>query len=71
MPIPDHVKGRPNPGKTKVTQERVEPRAEDFDKLNAEERQGRNAPVGHLTRQQLEPWMRELLKSYYLSIRVN
>ena len=27
VPIPDHVKGPPNPGRTKITQERVQPRA--------------------------------------------
>ena len=29
VPIPDRVKGQPGPGRTKVTQERIEPEAED------------------------------------------
>ena len=29
VPIPDRVKGRPGPGRTKITQERVEPEAEE------------------------------------------
>ena len=69
VPIPDHVKGRPNPGKTKITQERVEPMAEDAEPVTAGERRQRETPVGHLSRPDLLPWMRDLLKSYYLSLR--
>lgn len=67
--IPDHVKGRPNPGKTKVTQERVEPRREDSAVIDAAPRPEREAPVGEVTRTELAPWMRRLLRDYYLSLR--
>ena len=71
VPIPDHVKGRPSSGKTKITQERVEPQVEEAEAVDASARQPRNAPVGHLTRPDLEPWMRQLLQSYYKLIRPN
>ncbi|MFQ5506938.1 MAG: hypothetical protein ACE5F1_19375, partial [Planctomycetota bacterium] len=69
VPIPDHVKGQPGPGKTKITQERVEPEAEDAAAVEATARRPREAPVGHLDRPELEAWMRELLRSYYRIIR--
>ena len=44
VPIPDHVKGRPNPGKTKITQERVEPQEEDAPSVAATDRTRRQGP---------------------------
>jgi len=69
VPIPDHVKGRPNPGKTKITQERVEPKVEDAAAVTAEPRQPRKSPMGHLQRPHLEPWMRRLIHGYFQLIR--
>ena len=69
VPIPDHVKGRPNPGKTKITQERVEPKADQAEPADAQARRARNAPAGHLTKAELVPWMRDLVRSYFLSLR--
>ena len=69
VPIPDHVKGKPNPGRTKITQERVEPKAESADPIDAEARTARDAPVGHLSHPDLLPWMRDLVRAYYLKLR--
>jgi len=69
VPIPDHIKAKPNPGKTKITQERVEPQAENAPSLAAQSRLPRSGPSGHLTRPELSLWMREFVKSYYLSLR--
>ncbi|MCC7014407.1 MAG: hypothetical protein IT454_17740 [Planctomycetes bacterium] len=68
VPIPDHVKGQPNPGKTKITQERVEPRAENAEPLSAAPRTPRADALGRLTRRELSPWMRELVRDYFLSM---
>src|SRR6185295_7293052 len=68
VPIPDHVKGRPNRGRTKITQERVEPRAEDAPQLAAGARSPRAAPIGALARPALVPWMRALVRAYFLSL---
>jgi len=69
VPIPDRVKGRPNPGKTKVTQERVEPRRENAPALPAQERTPRTGPSGPLAQPQITPWMRDLIRDYFLSLR--
>lgn len=69
VPIPDHVKGMPNPGKTKITQERVEPQAETAKATTASSRTPRQSPLGFLPRPQLTPWMRDLVRSYFRSIR--
>jgi hypothetical protein len=69
VPIPDHVKGQPNPGKTKITQERVEPKAEDAAAVKAGPRQPRQSPVGHFQSPHLESWMRDLIRSYFQLIR--
>jgi hypothetical protein len=69
VPIPDHVKGMPNPGKTKITQERVEPQAETAKSTTASSRTPRQSPLGFLPRPQLTPWMRDLVRSYFRSIR--
>jgi len=65
VPIPDHIKGRANPGRTKVTQERVEPEAEDASPAVAESRRARENPVGTIERHELTPWMRELVRNYF------
>lgn len=69
VPIPDRVKGQPNPGKTKITQERIEPRAEESARVEAEPRRPREAPIGPMQRRELEPWMRELVREYFLELR--
>lgn len=69
VPIPDHVKGQPNPGRTKITQERVEPRADDAEPIQASARRAREEPIGPLARPELTPWMRELVRAYFLKVR--
>jgi len=69
VPIPDHIKGRPNPGKTKITQERVEPQEEEIAADAARPRSPRGAPAGHLTTPELAPWMQDLLRTYFGSLR--
>ncbi|MGA1202158.1 MAG: hypothetical protein ACO4BJ_04155 [Planctomycetota bacterium] len=69
VPIPDHVKGRPNPGKTKITQERVEPKEEDAPAVAASDRGTRGEGIGHLPRPDLLPWMRTMVERYYAALR--
>jgi len=68
VPIPDRVKGRANPGKTKVTQERVEPRAESAPTTMAEPRTPRAGPSGPLARPHIAPWMQGLIRDYFLRL---
>ena len=65
VPIPDHIKGRANPGRTKVTQERVEPESEDAAPARANARGARESTIGTIPRPELAPWMRELVRTYF------
>ena len=67
--FPDHVSAKPNPGMSKITQERIEPQAQQGDSINGESRGARAAPMGHLSRRVLSPWMQDLVRSFYLSLR--
>ena len=69
VPIPDHIKGQPNPGRTKITQERVDPRAEHAAQEDAARRRTRKEASGFLHRPALEPWMRTLVRTYFLNLR--
>ncbi len=69
VPIPDRIKGQPNPGKTKITQERIEPKAEESSSIEAGSRQERSAPAGNVHERELTPWMRTLVREYFLTLR--
>ncbi|MEE9392616.1 MAG: hypothetical protein V3W41_08940 [Planctomycetota bacterium] len=69
VPIPDHIKGRPSPGRTKITQERIEPKPDQVSRIGAQKRSPRKAPAGHVASPDLLPWMRTLVKNYYLRVR--
>ena len=69
MPIPDRVKGRPGPGRTKVTQERVLPKAEDAAPRPAETVTPRSRPEGRLPELDLEPWVRGMVRDYFQRLR--
>ena len=63
------MKGRPNPGKTKITQERVEPQEEDAPSVAATDRTRRQGSIGRLARPDLLPWMQTMVTRYYQQIR--
>jgi len=67
--FPDHVSAKPNPGISKITQERIEPQAQQGDRIPGEGRGARAAPMGHLTRRPLPLWMQRIVRSFYLSLR--
>ncbi len=69
VPIPDRIKGQPNPGKTKITQERIEPKAEDAEPVDAETRAPRSSPIGPLPPREVPPWLRQMVKKYFLHDR--
>jgi hypothetical protein len=69
VPIPDRVKGQPNPGKTKVTQQRIEPEPEQSQPAIAETRPPRSGAVGPVFHPVLHPSLRELVRAYFLQQR--
>ncbi|QDU66128.1 hypothetical protein [Engelhardtia mirabilis] len=69
VPIPDRVKGRPGPGPTKITQERIEPEGEEAVAIEASARTPRRGPAGRLSSPDLEPALRDLVRAYFLTLR--
>lgn len=69
VPVPDHVKGQPNPGRTKVTQERVEPRFEEAEPVPASARGRLEVPVDPTARPALPPWARPSVARYFEELR--
>ena len=69
VPVPDHVKGQVNKGTTKITQERVEPRAEDAAAAQAAARASRALPAASRDLRALPLWLRALSKKYFLDRR--
>jgi hypothetical protein len=69
VPIPDRVKGRPGPGRTKVTQERVRPEAEQAQPQAARAGSPRAQPEGHLPELDLDPWLRGMVRDYFRRLR--
>jgi hypothetical protein len=69
VPIPDRVKGRPGPGRTKVTQERVEPEAEEAPATPVEERNARRGPSGGPPPMDLDALTRAVVRAYFLRAR--
>lgn len=69
VPIPDRIKGRPGPGPTKITQERIEPQAEEAGSVAAAARGRRSSSTGPLGNLDLEPGLRALVRRYFLNRR--
>ncbi len=69
VPIPDRVNGQPNKGRIRITQQRITPEVEESDPVNAQERTALNGPVGPIHRPELEPWLQNLVRKYFLGQR--
>jgi hypothetical protein len=65
VPVPDHIKGQPNPGMTKVTRERGEPERERADAVTASPRTPRASPAGSVPFADPPPWLEEMWKRYF------
>lgn len=69
VPIPDRVTGQPNRGRTRVTQQRITPEAEQSDEMTAESRGSRDEAVGPIHHPELTPWLRAIVRRYFLQRR--
>ena len=67
--FPDHVSAKPNPGISKITQERIEPQAQESAPIDGEDRGRRDAPMGRMSRRGLPPWMQDLVRNFFSSLR--
>jgi hypothetical protein len=66
VPVPDTVKGQPNPGRIKVNQERIQPQGEDMPRDEAGDRGQRDSPAGFLSERTLDESMRNIVRQYFL-----
>jgi len=66
VPIPDRVKGRPGPGRTKITQERIEPEPEEAVPAASEARAPRVGRTDGPPPLELDPELRRLVRTYFL-----
>lgn len=69
VPVPDHVKGQPNPGRVKINQERVQPQREESPGAQAEDRGQRSAPAGHVPERTLDAASRRVVREFFLKSR--
>ncbi|MCP4240581.1 MAG: hypothetical protein GY772_08465 [bacterium] len=82
VPIPDRIKGQPNPGPTRITQERIEPSPEDPKPDTARAQNTRGKAVGNVVKPlppsagstdesggNLAPWMSRLVRNYFTARR--
>ncbi len=69
VPIPDRITGQPNKGRTRITQQRIIPEAEDATSVPAEDRGRRNGSVGPVHHPDFAPWLQDHVKKYFLQRR--
>lgn len=65
VPVPDHVKGQVNPGRVKITQERIQPKAERAEAVPGESRGEREDPYGVVPQRSIEPEMKRLVREFF------
>lgn len=68
IPYPDQITGKPNKGRTKVTQERIDPQAQDADAAQAAAQTARSSSLGPLARPILTPWMQDVVRAFGLEV---
>ncbi|MDA8967837.1 hypothetical protein N9F76_00940 [bacterium] len=69
VPIPDRVNGQPNKGRIRITQQRITPEIEESDQVAAQDRTTMNGHVGPIHHPELEPWLQNLVRRYFLDQR--
>ncbi len=69
VPMPDHLRGKSNPGRIKVERERADPEPKTALAANAAERGSRRESIGYLPHPALPPWMQETVRDYFLAER--
>ena len=69
VPVPDHVKGQPNPGRVKINQERVQPQREESPHAQAQDRGQRSSPAGRVPERTLDASLRRVVREFFLKAR--
>ena len=69
VPMPDHLRGKSNPGRIKVERERADPEPKTSLAADATDRGSRRESIGYLPHMALAPWMRDTVRDYFLAQR--
>ncbi len=69
VPMPDHLRGKSNPGRIKVERERADPEPKTSVAANAADRGQREDSIGYVPHMALAPWMQETVRDYFLAER--
>ena len=69
VPMPDHLRGKSNPGRIKVERERADPEPKTSLAADAGDRGSRQESIGHLPHLALAPWMQDTIRDYFLAER--
>ena len=69
VPMPDHLRGKSNPGRVKVQRERADPEPKTSVPVDAVDRGSRSQSIGYLPHPALASWMRDTIRDYFLAER--
>ena len=69
VPMPDHLRGKSNPGRIKVERERADPEPKTSLAADATDRGMRRESIGYLPHLALAPWMQDTVRDYFLAER--
>ena len=69
VPMPDHLRGKSNPGRIKVERERADPEPKTSLAADATDRGSRRESIGYLPHLALAPWMQDTVRDYFLAER--
>lgn len=71
VPMPDKLRSQINVGRIKVQRERSVPIPNQVQTTTSENRGQMDDSVGTFSRTELKPWMRDVVKNYFLDLRKN
>ena len=69
VPMPDHLRGKANPGRIKVERERADPEPKTSLAASAGDRGSRHESIGYVPHLALAPWMQVTVRDYFLAER--
>ena len=69
VPMPDHLRGKSNPGRIKVQRERADPEPKTASPDVAANRGSRDESIGYLPHPALAAWMQDTIRRYFLTER--
>ena len=69
VPMPDRLHSQINAGRIKVQRERAVPKPSSIQEVASESRGEMDEGIGKTTKYELKPWMRNVIKNYFIASR--